>query len=99
MKNRKHNIAIKFIDWYQKGISPNNPPRCRFYPTCSQYAKECYLKFNFFKASLFTTKRLLKCNRLFKGGYDPVPLTKEEKLKWQEDAINMAIEDELKNSK
>ena len=42
-------------------------------------AKECYEKFGFIKASLLTTKRLLKCNPLFKPGYDPVPLTKEEK--------------------
>ena len=85
MKNRKHNVAIKFIEWYQQGISPNKPPRCRFYPSCSQYAKECYQKFNFVYASLLTTKRLLKCNRLFRGGYDPVPLTKEEKRKLEEE--------------
>ena len=69
MKNKG---VIKLIEMYQKGISPNTAPRCRFYPTCSQYAKECYQKFNFFYASLLTTKRFLKCNRLFKGGYDPV---------------------------
>ncbi len=75
----KNKLPIKLICWYQNQISPNTEPRCRFLPTCSQYAKECYEKFNFVKASFLTTKRLLKCNRLFKGGYDPVPLTKEEK--------------------
>jgi len=75
----KNKIAIKFIELYQNGISPNNPPRCRYYPTCSAYAKECYMKFNFFKASFLTLKRLLKCNRFFKCKYDPVPLTKAEK--------------------
>ncbi len=82
MKNKG---AIKLIEAYQKGISPNSPPKCRFYPTCSQYAKECYQKFNFFYASFLTAKRFLRCNRLFKGGYDPVPLTKEEKKKYQEE--------------
>ena len=81
MKNKG---ALKLIEIYQRGVSPYSPPKCRFYPTCSQYAKECYEKFNFFYASLLTTKRLLKCNRLFKGGYDPVPLTKEEKQKLKE---------------
>lgn len=76
MKNKN---ALKLIDLYQKGISPNRSPKCRFTPTCSQYAKECYQKFGFAKASLLTTKRLLKCNPLFKPGYDPVPLTKAEK--------------------
>lgn len=85
-------IALKMIDWYQKEISINKEPRCRFYPTCSNYAKECYTKFNFFKASLLTTKRLLKCNPLFKGGYDPVPLSKEEKEKLKKDII---IDDSL----
>ena len=99
MKNRKNNPAIKFIEWYQKGISPNNPPRCRFYPSCSQYAKECYLKFNFFKASLLTLKRLLRCNRLFKGGYDPVPLTKQEKQEALNETMDMAIKEENENSK
>lgn len=80
MKNKG---LIKLIDFYQKGISPNQPPRCRFTPTCSQYAKECYQKFGFLKASYLTTKRLLRCNPLFKGGYDPVPLTKEEKKPWK----------------
>lgn len=91
MKNKG---IIKLIESYQKGISPNSPPKCRFYPTCSQYAKECYQKFNFFYASFLTTKRFLKCNRLFKGGYDPVPLTKEEKKKYQQELDK--IEDENK---
>ena len=75
----RNKLPIKLINWYQREISPNTMPKCRFLPTCSQYAKECYQKFNFVKASFLTTKRLLKCNPLFKGGYDPVPLTKEEK--------------------
>lgn len=80
----KNKWVINWINRYQREISPNNPPRCRFIPTCSQYAKECYEKFSFPKASLLVTKRLLKCNPLFKPGYDPVPLTKEEKEKLQE---------------
>lgn len=76
----KNKLPLKLISYYQKNISPNSPPKCRFTPTCSQYAKECYEKFNFIKASFLVTKRLCKCNRFFKCGYDPVPLTKEEKL-------------------
>ena len=85
MKNKG---AIKLIKWYQKDISPNTPSRCRFTPTCSEYAKECYEKFNFVKASFLTTKRLLKCNPLFKPGYDPVPLTKAEKKALKENEKN-----------
>ena len=88
----KNKFPIRLIEKYQQGISPTNPPRCRFTPTCSQYAKECYQKFNFFKASFLTTKRLLKCNPLFKPGYDPVPLTKEEKRKLKIEPKNDPVE-------
>lgn len=81
----KNKLPLKLIEHYQKGISPNHPPRCRFTPTCSQYAKECYQKFGFMKASFLVTKRLLKCNPLFRPGYDPVPLTKEEKQHLKEE--------------
>ncbi|MDE7263425.1 MAG: membrane protein insertion efficiency factor YidD [Anaeroplasmataceae bacterium] len=74
----KNKLPIRLIEHYQQGISSSTPPRCRFTPTCSQYAKECYQKFGFAKASFLVTKRLLKCNPLFKPGYDPVPLTKKE---------------------
>lgn len=70
--------AIKMINWYQREISPNTPPKCRFTPTCSQYAKECYENFNFFKASFLTLWRLLRCNPFHKMAYDPVPIKKKK---------------------
>ncbi len=75
----KNKLPLKMIDWYQKEISPNTNAKCRFIPTCSNYAKECYQKFNFVKASYLVSKRLLKCNPLFKCGYDPVPEAKNKK--------------------
>ena len=66
-------LMIKIIRWYQKGISPNKPPRCRYSPTCSSYALTAYQRFNFFKATFLTVKRILKCNPLFKRKHDPVP--------------------------
>ena len=47
-------------------------PRCKFYPTCSNYAIEAYKKYNFFKATFLTFTRILRCNRFSKGGYDPL---------------------------
>jgi putative membrane protein insertion efficiency factor len=76
-------IAIKLIEWYQRDISPHSNHKCRYLPTCSQYAKECYLRFNFFKASFLTAKRILKCNPLFKPKYDPVPEKKVRNKKIQ----------------
>ena len=34
------NALLKMLGFYQKKISPLFPPRCRYYPTCSQYAKD-----------------------------------------------------------
>lgn len=85
----RNKLPINLINKYQKATE-NKAHRCRFYPSCSQYAKECYEKFNFVKASLLTTKRLLKCNPLFKCAYDPVPLTKEEKKKIQDEKKDTA---------
>jgi len=71
--------AIKLIEWYQKDISPSSNHKCRHTPTCSAYAKTAYERFNFFKASFLTTKRILTCNPLFKPKYDPVPEKKTKK--------------------
>ena len=92
MKNKK---IVELIESYQNDRSLHQKPKCRFFPSCSQYAKECYKKFNFFKASFLATKRLLKCNPLFKGGYDPVPLSKEEKL--EEEKYNQELLNEYEN--
>lgn len=68
----KH-IAVFFIDIYRKVISPLFPSSCRFYPTCSTYAKEAFLRFGFFKGVYLSVKRIAKCNPLCKGGHDPLP--------------------------
>ena len=72
-------LMIKCIDFYQKGISPRKPGKCRFIPTCSEYAKICYERFNFAYASFLTAKRILKCTPFHKCAYDPVPEKKEKK--------------------
>ncbi len=67
-------IAILLIKFYQKFISKYILTRknCRFYPTCSEYSLQAYEKYGFFKASYLTIKRILRCNPLNKGGYDPL---------------------------
>lgn len=82
-------LAIKLIKLYQKG-KQGRPPRCKYSPTCSNYALEAYQKFNFFYATLLTFWRILRCNPFSKGGYDPVPLSRKEKkaLKEQKTSVN-----------
>ncbi|HKM29128.1 MAG TPA: membrane protein insertion efficiency factor YidD [Bacilli bacterium] len=74
-----NNFIIKLIKKYQAAKTEDSPKRCKYHPTCSNYAIDAYLKFNFFKATLLAVWRILRCNPFSKGGYDPVPLTKKEK--------------------
>ena len=72
-------IFIFFIKLYRKFISPLKKPSCRFTPTCSQYAAEAIRVHGACKGFFLALFRLLRCNPLFKGGYDPVP-EKQHKL-------------------
>ncbi|ATY79388.1 MULTISPECIES: membrane protein insertion efficiency factor YidD [Aeromonas] len=69
-------VAIKLIRLYQLIISPLLGPRCRFTPTCSQFAIEAIRLHGFIKGVWLASKRLLKCHPLSEGGYDPVPQPK-----------------------
>lgn len=71
-------ILIKLIKFYQRRISINKPPRCRFYPTCSEYGVQAIERYGAVKGLLLTGCRILRCNPLFKGGYDPVPERKKK---------------------
>lgn len=71
-------LMLKMIRFYQTKISPNTQPRCKYYPTCSQYALEAIETFGAFKGFFLALWRLLRCNPFSKGGIDPVP---EKKVK------------------
>ena len=66
-------LLLGAIRFYQRYVSPGLPPRCRFIPTCSQYALEAVEKYGALKGSWLAFKRILRCNPFHKGGYDPVP--------------------------
>lgn len=67
-------LFLILIRFYQTSISPLFPPRCRFTPTCSQYAFEAIEKYGAWKGGWLAFKRLLRCNPFNKGDYyDPVP--------------------------
>lgn len=67
-------LLLSPILLYRYCISPLIPARCRFYPSCSEYAQNAISIHNPFKACLLIIVRLLKCHPLHKGGYDPVPV-------------------------
>ena len=67
-------LLLGAIRFYQRHISPGLPPRCRFVPTCSQYALEAVEKYGPWKGGLLALKRFLRCHPFYKGNmYDPVP--------------------------
>lgn len=66
-------FIIKRIENYQNHISPTTGKKCRHTPTCSAYAKTAFERFSFPRASYLSIKRILRCNPLFHGKYDPVP--------------------------
>lgn len=67
-------VLLALIRFYQKYISPAFPPRCRFSPTCSQYAFEAIEKYGPWKGGWLAMRRLLRCHPFYKGdSYDPVP--------------------------
>ena len=67
-------IFLALIHFYQKHISVNTPPSCRFRPTCSAYAMEAIEKYGALKGGWLALRRLLRCNPFYKGDfYDPVP--------------------------
>jgi len=65
---------LRLIRFYQASVSPLFPPRCRFIPSCSQYALEAVEKHGAVKGAWLAAKRFSRCHPFHKGGwYDPVP--------------------------
>lgn len=67
-------ILIYFIRLYQK-IPFNSHYKCKFQPTCSNYAIEAIKEYGSIKGTYLSIKRILRCNPFNKKyGYDPVPI-------------------------
>ena len=64
-------IIIANIVLYQK-IFKFKSSTCRYYPSCSEYSLQAFKKYNFIKAFGLSIIRILKCNPIFIGGFDPL---------------------------
>ncbi len=71
----KH-IFVFLIRVYQYLLSPWFGTQCRFYPTCSEYARMAILEYGSMKGSALALRRVLKCHPWHAGGVDLVPDTK-----------------------
>ena len=66
-------LLICFIKFYRRCLSPLKRPCCKYYPTCSTYALEALERFGAVKGTFLAVYRVLRCNPVSRGGYDPVP--------------------------
>ncbi len=74
-------VLLNFLYIYQKFFSVVSPKSCRYYPTCSEYAKWRIENENIFKSLIFILFRILRCNQLFRGGIEyPVIYKKISKI-------------------
>jgi len=64
---------ILLIRGYQLIISPWFGPKCRYTPTCSEYAIEAFKKYGVIKGFWLTVKRISRCHPWGSHGHDPVP--------------------------
>jgi len=66
--------VLAVIRLYQLTISRALPGgTCRFYPTCSHYGYQAIAKYGLIKGGGMAVWRVLRCQPLNPGGYDPVP--------------------------
>lgn len=66
-------VLLGLVELYRLTLGPLFAGRCRFYPSCSNYAVESLRTHGAFKGGLLAAWRLLRCSPLSDGGLDPVP--------------------------
>ena len=60
------------IKAWQRFISPAFGPRCKYYPSCSEYAVQSIERFGILRGLVLAGWRLLRCNPWSHGGFDPI---------------------------
>ena len=72
MRHALRALAIAPIKLYQRLISPMVGQRCKYYPSCSEYAVQAVQRFGILRGLVLAAWRLLRCNPWSHGGFDPV---------------------------
>jgi putative membrane protein insertion efficiency factor len=72
--------ATVFLRLYKGIISPFLPVSCRYVPSCSEYTAEAVARHGLFHGLALGLWRVLRCNPLARGGYDPVPAKEAARL-------------------
>lgn len=68
-------LAQLVLRGYKRWVSPALPASCRFVPSCSEYADQAIEQHGLLLGAALTACRLLRCQPLCRGGFDPVPDT------------------------
>jgi putative membrane protein insertion efficiency factor len=63
-------VAVALVRAYQVALSPLLRPRCKYHPTCSEYAVEALREFGLVRGLVLSGWRLLRCNPWSHGGVD-----------------------------
>ena len=63
-------VFVAPVRLYQRTISPALPQRCKYHPTCSQYALDAVRRFGILRGAVLAAWRLLRCNPWSHGGVD-----------------------------
>jgi putative membrane protein insertion efficiency factor len=84
-------IVILMLECYKRWLSPLFGSRCRFHPSCSDYARVAIARFGAARGAWLGFLRILRCQPLCAGGLDPVP---EEFQWWPHAATGAATRDD-----
>jgi putative membrane protein insertion efficiency factor len=66
-------LLLFLLKCYKLGISPFLGQHCRFYPSCSDYARDALVAHGALRGSWLAGRRLCQCHPWNAGGFDPVP--------------------------
>jgi putative membrane protein insertion efficiency factor len=68
--NAFRGILVAPIRLYQRTISPALPSRCKYHPSCSEYAVQAVRRYGLVRGVVLASWRLLRCNPWSHGGVD-----------------------------
>jgi uncharacterized protein len=66
-------LLLSMLRGYQYAIRPLLGANCRFYPSCSDYARVAIERHGALKGAWLALRRIARCHPYHPGGFDPVP--------------------------